>query len=379
MPIKLLIVTSKSAGGSGKHIEMLAKGLSKEDISIDLIYFKHGYDQDPLIEQHFNKVHIFPSKLGFNFGLLINVVYLIKLISKNQYSIVHSHTSLGGAIARIATFFFIKRKFKTIHTVHAYGADEYTRQPWWLIFFIIEKIFDLVTDRYITPSKFTANYGIKIKLFKREKVKIIYNSLNQPDNVSITGGSIRSDLKIKNNDLMFLFCGRLEEQKGLFVLLAAWKIFVVKNKNCKLVIVGQGSQEQNLKSFVKTNHLNDSIVFTGWSNEVDKYYASANVFVMTSIWESFGLVFLDAMRHKLPIIASDTQGIPEVVKNGITGLLCPVNDPLEIVQNLNKLARDKNLRHQLGKEGYKRLQKKFTYNKFIAEHLKLYKKIVKGI
>ena len=105
MAIKLLIVTSKSAGGSGKHIEMLAKGLSKAGLIVDLIYFKHGFDQDVLIERYFNTVHVFPHKIGFNFGIVLNVTYLIKIISKNQYGVVHSHTSLGGAIARLASFF----------------------------------------------------------------------------------------------------------------------------------------------------------------------------------------------------------------------------------------------------------------------------------
>ena len=150
---------------------------------------------------------------------------------------------------------------------------------------------------------------------------------------------------------------------------------VAENKNCKLVLVGDGSQKESLKIFAKSNNLDDSIVFTGWSTDVDKFYSVADAYVMTSIWESFGLVFLDAMRHKLPIVATNTQGIPEVVKDGVTGLLSPVNDPVAIFENLNKIAKDKELRKTLGEAGHERLNQEFSYDKFIREHLNLYDEI----
>ena len=89
MAIKLLIVTSKSAGGSGKHIEMLAKGLSKAGLIVDLIYFKHGFDQDVLIERYFNTVHVFPHKIGFNFGIVLKC-----LLNKNNFEKISTGSSI---------------------------------------------------------------------------------------------------------------------------------------------------------------------------------------------------------------------------------------------------------------------------------------------
>ena len=247
----------------------MLKGLSKAGLIVDLIYFKHGFDQDVLIERYFNTVHVFPHKIGFNFGIVLNVAYLIKIISKNQYGVVHSHTSLGGAIARLASFFFIKRKFKTIHTLHAFGADEYTKQPLWLAFYLIEKFFDLVTDKYIAPSNFTANYGLRIKLFRSEKVRVIYNSLFHSSKTPRIDCGIRSQLHITNDDLMFLLCGRLEEQRS-FVLLSAWKLLVAENKTANWSSLEMAAKGK-LKIFAKSNNLDDSIVFTGWSTDVDKF------------------------------------------------------------------------------------------------------------
>lgn len=378
MQKKILIVTSKSAGGSGKHIETLAKGMKSKGVEVSLLYYAHGFAQDREIEKYFDVTYLFPKKIGFNFGFLVNLWYLRSVIKRGNYEIVHSHTSLGGLICRLHAILCRFRKIRYIHTLHAYAADQFTPQPQKTIYYFIEKALDFVTDYYVAPSQFTANYGVRMNLFRESKVKTIHNALDlqSPKVTEVQRGDlIRSSLGIKKSDCMFLFCGRLEKQKGLYTLLDSLNLTLVKCPNAKLVIVGDGTLENDLKKYVVDKKLSENVIFAGWQSEVSDYYAASDAFVMSSIWESFGLVFLEAMNYSKPVIASRTQGIPEVVTEGETGYLCAVNNAKEFSQKMILLAEDENKRIQLGLAGKAKLQNKFAFSKFIDSHLDLYTEV----
>jgi glycosyltransferase involved in cell wall biosynthesis len=112
--------------------------------------------------------------------------------------------------------------------------------------------------------------------------------------------------------------------------------------------------------------------FAGWQNSLSDYYQAADIFISSSIYEAFGLTFLEAGYHKLPIISTNVEGIPEVVLNEKTGLLCNPRDYNVMSENIIRLSNDSQLRSLLGKNGYKYVTKKFSVSDMVSKYEAVY-------
>jgi glycosyltransferase involved in cell wall biosynthesis len=369
----VLFITSKSLGGSGKYISCLAAGV-QDKVNCELLYFPSGAVQDGEIECAFKAVHHFPSRPSFNpVAVFKDVMFVRKVLRQGRYSAVHTHTSFGGLIGRLGAF-LSGRDMKIIHTLHAFGADEFTPYPQKWLYWLIEKGLDAMTDRYIAPSRYTREYGTRTRLINPAKATVIYNALPLKASLPIGDAErqrVRASFGAGPDDIVFLFCGRFEKQKGVDILLQAVALVKVA-ASFKVVLCGTGELEDALRSLAIDLGIQDHMVWLGWQQDLRGFYEAADVYVMPSRWETFGLVFLEAMNYSLPILSTRTQAIPEVVENNVSGLLSINEDARGLAKNMEKLIMHAELRHQLGMQGHQRLHARFSYEKFIHSHLALY-------
>ena len=287
---RILFVTSKSFGGSGKYIECLADGLRKKGFKCELIYARSGVSQDKSLEDAFDKVHFFPCQVNMSpLGILKNIIKVRTLIKNKKFDWMHSHTSLGGLIGRLGAMFFYN-KIKVAHTLHAFGADEFTPVPQKWFYWLIERILDPITDIYFCPSNYMKQYGKRIKVINTSKCRVVHNSLPLPEvpsNSSIISKQMRNELGINYEEVVFLFCGRIERQKGVDVLINAFSL-VDKKLNYKLVICGEGDDQEDIKKLITKHELWSNIIWAGWQSNLESFYCSADIYIMPSRWESFG-------------------------------------------------------------------------------------------
>ena len=125
--MKVIQVTSKSLGGSGTYIELLSLGLRSRHVQVGLCY-RSGSSQDGRLESAMDSVWHFPKPVGFHpWYTMVNIWFLMRLLRRERPDIIHSHTSLGGLVGRVAGF--LARVPARVHTAHAFGADEFTPQP----------------------------------------------------------------------------------------------------------------------------------------------------------------------------------------------------------------------------------------------------------
>ena len=129
-----------------------------------------------------------------------------------------------------------------------------------------------------------------------------------------------------------------------------------------LEIVGQGPLEKNIKEYAKKLGIKDKVRFLGLlSNEdVLSRISRWHLFVLTSRWEGFGIVLLEAMTMEKPIVATNVEAIPEVVKDGETGFLCPVDDSEAIAEKIIWFLKNQSEAVKFGKRGRKRLERLFS-------------------
>lgn len=169
-----------------------------------------------------------------------------------------------------------------------------------------------------------------------------------------------------------LAVGRLEPQKAFDVLIEAVGLARDQGVDIRLRIAGEGSQRQPLERLVEERGLAGHVTLLGHRTDVEDLMASADAFVHTARWEGFGLVLLEAMRAGLPIVATRVGAIPEVVGDGVTGLLVEPDDPAAFASALGRLAEDPALTARLGHAGHHRLATSFTPERMAARTAEVY-------
>lgn len=176
-----------------------------------------------------------------------------------------------------------------------------------------------------------------------------------------------------------LFVGRLAEKKGVTYLIDAMKDV----ENGKLMIVGGGPLEENLKRQVIEAGLSDKVTFLGPKSheELKTVYASADIFCAPSITasdgdkEGFGLVILEAMASGIPVIASNSGGIPDIIKNTQNGILVEEKDVDGLSAAINELIRNDSYKEKLVENGYKTADK-FSYTNIGNEYNRIIEKVL---
>ena len=167
---------------------------------------------------------------------------------------------------------------------------------------------------------------------------------------------------------LVLFVGRLVYEKGAHVLINGIPK-VLEKVNAKFVIVGSGYMKEQLSNIVRSMGLEHKVLFTGFVDEETllKLQKCADVSVVPSLFEPFGIVALEAMAAKSPVVVSDTGGLSEIVDHESTGVKVYSNSPESLAWGITKILLDENYRNRIRENAYKKVQEKYDWDK-IAQH-----------
>ena len=165
--------------------------------------------------------------------------------------------------------------------------------------------------------------------------------------------------------------GRLSEQKDPITILKAFEILCKNYKNLKLMYVGSGELEEEVKQYAKQSDLLDKIIITGWVNDVEKYIPAFDIAVLPSKWEGFGLAIVEYMVCNKPIIASNVGGITDIIISEKNGLLFEVGDYEELSKKINFLIQNNEIANNIVEEN-KKYCKKYDISLLIKKHEELF-------
>ena len=159
---------------------------------------------------------------------------------------------------------------------------------------------------------------------------------------------------------------RLEPEKGHPTLLEAWRSVVAAVPDATLLVVGEGSRREALEALAVELGVADRVVFTGRRDDVPAVTAALDVAVLPSYREALGLTILEAMALSRPVVASNVGGIPEMVEDGITGLLVPPRDAEALATAIVRLLRDHPLADTLARAGHDLVHERFCIELMVA-------------
>jgi glycogen(starch) synthase len=181
---------------------------------------------------------------------------------------------------------------------------------------------------------------------------------------------------IHSCDRIILFVGRLIWEKGVHVLIASMPA-ILKKVNAKLVIVGNGPYKEFLKRYVERCGLNGKVVFAGSIDDktLKLMYQAADVSVVPSLHEPFGITAIEAFAAQTPLVVADSGGLSEIVENDRTGVKTVPNDPKSLAEGVTKILLDPLFADHLKSNAYKELLEKYTWEKVGSRIRRLYQNL----
>lgn len=371
--MKVLFVQNIAGiAGSEKYFLAIMPELLKR--GIDCSFLAVYRSNEKKIAQEFcsllKKESILVHELEVRSYSSIKPVFKINNLQKiHQYDIIHTHLIYADFWSALAKK-FLNSKIKIVSTLHGYQESLYIKYclspdklPKTIYYFLAK--FSLKTIDYI----YSCSYGLKdfyekAGIVSKNKISVIQHGFDYP--------LIETEMRQSAQQLVIV--GRVIERKGHHFVIDCLPNLISKFPNLKLVIVGNGENENALKETVKDKKLDDFIQFEGYQTNVHKYLSNSDIVLVPSYAEGLPLVIFEAFSVKKPVIAFDTIGCNEAIKNNETGILVqPFNlDELEI--EIEKLLLNKEERIRLGANGYDGLQKHFSLKRMSDETATFYLK-----
>ena len=363
------VVTSLVRGGAETHVVGLARSQVDRGVGVTVAHLKdEAYWRDALVEAG---VAITPLAMA-RYGDPRPITRLREAMRCIRPDVLHAHLPPAELYARLA---LAAGAPVGAFVLTRHNDEGFYRGPWhrelgsWVArrADMVIAVSDAVRDQthhYLrtSPAKtLTIRHGIDLEPFAR----VTLAQRNQ----------LRAEWGAANDALVIGTVGRLVPQKALHVLLEGFARYrALSSRPSRLVVVGSGPLESELKARALELGLADAMVWAGFREDIPAVMSSFDVFALSSRYEGFGIVLLEAMAAGKPIVATKVSAIPEVVQDGVTGLLVPAGDAYAFSAAIMQLE-DAALREKLGTAGRKRAGK-FTLDGMIDATLAAYAEVL---
>ena len=309
------------------------------------------------------------------FFILAELFYAIRISRQKKFDLVHAHWSIPQGFTGL-----LLREFRGIPWVTSlHGSDVHGLN---LPFFRgLNKKVILGSDACTANSRATAERAKRIS--GRDDIRVIPMGVDI-DFFSTSAGRATGQKQNGRHAETILYAGRLIDVKGVEYLIRAFPSVLEKHANAKLLVVGSGPCKGDLVNVSERLHLQGRVVFQEpvSQEELARYYSTADVVVLPSVrtdegeTEGLGLVLLEAMACGVPVIGSATGGIPDIIKDGETGLLVQQKDSGDLAEKINRLLTEEELRRRLSERGRGFVREHFSWPAIAKSYLELFRSVL---
>ena len=381
MRIAYYLVDHTAIGGIQTHLVTLATAVSQLGHQADVILPETAV-LDPLVPQLEAggvTVHRLPPSPVGRRARLAYFAHLVRLLRHIQPEIMHIQQSIPGYDQKAPLAARLARVPATVITEH-----DFPRPQGRLRARLMPLLVHLV-DGVITVSNFSRQL-LANDPYPLDKISVVYNGINLEEFHYLAQKATENSERIEQlgfsktsvaNQHHFTigYLGRLEPHKGIDDLLHAAALLRPVQPDLHVNISGNGPERPSLEALAQELGIADHVHFLGRVPDAADFLRQLDIFVLPSRFEAFGLVAAEAMAVGTPVIVSDAGGLPEVVDNGKTGLVVPVDDPPALAQAISQLADNPSLRYQLVRSGNTRATNCFSAGRMAQDTVRLYQNI----
>lgn len=366
------IIKVTRISGAERHLLVLLDGLRRQGIDARLIILvepRRPMD-DMIAEAQARGIPIqrLEIRRHHDLPLLLNIRRALRQMKPD---IVHTH------LIHADLFGCCGAKLAGIRTVISsrHNDDRFRYHPLWRR---ISPILWRLTSGGIAVSDSIKDFTVRIEGAPEHHIAVVHYGLEyrwaSDDDLHAARQEIRAELKLPPDAMLLGMVCRLVEQKGIPYALEAFQRIGARFPTARLVIAGDGAMVAELRRLGDALGLSSRIHWLGWRRDADRLIASFDIMLMPSLWEGFGLVLLEAMSRRVPVIASRVSAIPEVVSHGETGILIQPRDAAALARAITRLLNDPPLRKHMGLLGAARLEERFSVRQMVAATIAVYQK-----
>jgi glycosyltransferase involved in cell wall biosynthesis len=356
------VMATGSNGGAQEHVHNLVNRLEPDFYDVSIVSLSPGSAVRKL------------QRAGFEVTVIdepddvIATATLAAHLADARPDVVHNHmfrAEIVGTKAAIALATAGHRRPWVISTVHSSRVRSAEDQ---------EQLRRLTPsmDRLIVVSKAIEEKVLEEGRLGAKRV-LVYNGvdLERYDHLEPCC-TLREEYRMDPDSPIVGVVGRLELEKGHPTLLEAWPMVLEQVPNAYLIIVGEGSRLDALHQIASEQGIERHVIFTGRRDDIPAVTAALDVAVLPSYREAQGLTILEAMAMSRPVVASNVGGIPEMVEDGVTGLLVPPRDPPALAAAISRLLLDHPLADTLARAGHDLVHDRFCVQLMVNSVQRLY-------
>lgn len=304
--------------------------------------------------------------------MLILLPRLCRLLRQMRPDIVHTHLFASGLFGRIAAF------LRGVPTVVHEQCNESTSASWFAK--QIDSLLARGTSAVICVSQTTAEFNQKAKKVSSEKIHVIPNSINPKrfrDAPVASHSRFKESLALQEDALVVTGIGRLVRQKRFDLLLQVASVVLKARKNVSFLIVGSGPERKRLEDSAKAKGIDNHVHFLGTRTDIDSILGVTDVFLLMSDFEGLPLTLLESMAMGVCVVATDVDGIHEVLAGTDAGILVPSGDPLPASEALLSLLNNRERRLKMAAAGPEIVAKRYDIAIAASQVEAIYRNILK--
>ena len=359
--MKILFYTdTPNVGGAEKQMLLLAEQLSQKGHEVHLAYGNYSLIKSlqPEFEKWCKKIHIIPTIHKHDPRHLFHVR---RILGEGNFDLIHIHLWNPGA-GRYAFFAANQKGVPIITTEHDPFELEGMKRG-------IKNRCLKRTSHHIVISH--ENYKLMEEYYDvpEERLHLVHNGIELEP---FSHHDQKAELPIQTGDIVISCVAELHERKGHRYLIEAFEKLQIHFPQLRLILVGRGSLEDQLKEQCRDNN---HIHFLGWRNDIPDILNASDIFVLPSLKEAFGLVILEAMASGVVAVSTNNGGVVDIIENGKTGYLVPPANSEKLAETLEVILRNPDQKRDIEKAALERVRGNFTAEKMTERTIEVYEKI----
>ena len=366
----LRIISRMNIGGPALQISGLMKGIDQDRVNQKLLTGYCKPDEADFIEIIAPELKVQRiNGLGRSINLVADIsalLQIIKIIREFKPDFIHTHTAKAGVLGRIAGL-LANRNAKLIHTYHGHLLTGYFSPIKTKFIILMERILAKFSFKLICVGSKVRDDLLKVKIGDLNKYIIIGPGIKFGE-LPIRNLS-RLNFDIDLDDIVIIFLGRITGIKRPDRFCNIVLNLAKRHPKVRILIVGSGDLEVSMHK--KLSEIKERVDFLGWRSDVENILACADILLLTSDNEGTPTSVIQAGMAGVPTVATNVGSLPEVIENGVTGILTdPDEDALAMA--LESLVLDPELRKNLGENAKKDMSRRYSISRMVESYQSLY-------
>jgi glycosyltransferase involved in cell wall biosynthesis len=381
----LRVIARLNMGGPALHVAYLTEGLATRGYETTLVAgtLARGEDSMQFVAERHGVEVVRVDELHREISPLRDVVAafrLAKLIRRLRPEILHTHTAKAGAVGRLAALLAGRARPRiVVHTFHGHVLRGYFGPVRTGFFRLLERSLARASTRLIAVSPEVRDDLVALKVASPEKFTVIRLGIELGERVELDEAlraETRRVLGISPDRFVVGWIGRMTAIKNTDVVLQAFAALRARGVDAVLCLIGDGPDRDGLERKAHELGLMRHCLFLGYQENVARFYAAFDVFLLASENEGTPVTTIEALAAGRPVVATRVGGVPDVVEGGVDGFLAEPGDVDGLAERLERLARDPGLRAQMGRAGRERVLPRYAVGRLVDDVDALYRSLL---